>query len=387
MNVLMFSIDDRLFLPESEVRERIRHYGRLFDFLWIVVFTRRDREPQSMGPNIFLYPVAAGLNPLNFFKAYFLGSRILKKAGPHTVITSQDAFSNTVAFFLKWRYRLTLQVQIHTDFLAPSFRWESLKNLLRYLIYRWSAKRADCIRVVSERIRRSLISHFPFLISRIVVLSIFVDVQKIAAAVPAFDLRERHRGFHPIILMVGRLTREKNFGLALEIISELAEEFPKLLLVIVGEGPERDKLKVKSQPRRPKGSGLRPEASGKLKVADYVRFEGWQQDLIPYYKGADVLLVTSRYEGYGRMLVEAAAAGLPIVTTEVGIVGETFRPEESVLVFSFREGGVSALKRIITDHDLRSRLRENARQAVSEVGDLQKYLGAYRAALAGCRKQ
>ncbi len=369
MNVLMFSIDDRLFEPESEVRERIRHYAQLFDSLWIVVFTRHRREPQSMGPNIFLYPVAAGLNPLNFLKAYFLGVKLLKKAGPDTVITSQDAFSNIVAFFLKWRYRVPLQVQIHTDFLSPYFWRESFKNFLRFLIYRWSVKHADCVRVVSQRIRGSLIANIKKQIANIVVLPIFVDVKKIAGAIPPFDLRQKFHGRHPIILMGSRLTREKNIGLALAIVAELVEALPKSVLVIVGDGPERKNLESRIQ---------------NLELADHVRFEGWQQDLIPYFKGADILLVTSRYEGYGRMFVEAAAAGLPIVSTNVGIVGEVFKPEESVLVVNSATEGVQALKRLVTDHDLRSRLRENARQAVSEIGNLQGYLEAYRASFERC---
>lgn len=372
MNVLMFSIDDRLFEESSEAKERIRNYGRLFDWLWIIVFTRKDRRPQSMGPNIFLFSVAAGLSPLNFVKAYRLGSKIMNKAGANTVITSQDAFSNLVAFLLKWRYRAALQVQIHTDFLAPSFRFESFKNFLRYLIYRWSVKHADGIRVVSQRIRSSLVSRAKNLESRIAVLPIFVGVEKISAAVPAFNLREKVGNFYPIVLMVGRLTGEKNIGLAIDIFAEVVKRFPRSLLVIVGAGPEQKNLEFKIH---------------NLKLSQAVRLEGWQADLVPYWKGADVLLVTSRYEGYGRMMIEAAASGLPIVSTDVGIAGEVLEPEESVLTFKTKDEGVRALRRLLNDGALRARLSQNARRAVGSVGDFMRYLEAYRSALESCRNR
>lgn len=51
-------------------------------------------------------------------------------------------------------------------------------------------------------------------------------------------------------------------------------------------------------------------------------FEGFQSDLIPYYKGCDIFLVTSWYEGYGMVFKEAQAAGCRIVSTDVGIARE-----------------------------------------------------------------
>lgn len=50
-----------------------------------------------------------------------------------------------------------------------------------------------------------------------------------------------------------------------------------------------------------------------------VVFVGWKNDLISYFKTADMYLLTSEYEGYGMTLIEAGASGCPIVTTKVGI--------------------------------------------------------------------
>lgn len=372
MNVLMLSIDDRAFEAGSDVRERLQASGPLFDSLHVIVFTRRERHAAAIAPNTWLYPALAAFSPFAFLTALRLSRRILRETGRDTLVTSQDAFTNLVAFALRRRFKAPVQVQIHTDFLARAFRRESFKNRIRYFLYRWSVRRADCIRVVSKRIKRSLLSVIHSPLPPIVVLPVFVDVQKIADAAPAFDLRRRYPGAHPIIFWVGRLTREKNFGLALEVISELVDEFPKLLLLIVGDGPERESLKLKVQ---------------SLKLDESVRFEGWQRDVAPYYQGADALLVTSRYEGYGRMFIEAAAAGLPIVSTDVGIVGELLKPEESVLIFRTPEEGRAALRRLLGDHELHTRLRENARRAVLALPDLPAYLEAYRAALSGCPKR
>ncbi len=62
----------------------------------------------------------------------------------------------------------------------------------------------------------------------------------------------------------------------------------------------------------------------KLKLDDNVVLDGWQnkETIYSYYKTADLLLVTSDYEGYGMTIIEALASGLPVLSTDVGIARE-----------------------------------------------------------------
>lgn len=367
----MLSIDDRLFEEGSDARERIARYGDIFSSLHIMVFTRADRRAEKIAKNVLLYPVAASFSPLTFLRAVRVGSAIVRRLGKNAVITSQDAFANIVGFALRYRFGLPLRVEIHTDFLSSLFRRESLKNRIRYYLYGWSVKHADCIRVVSRRIRDSLTAKFRIPNSKITVLPVFVNVAKIIAATSNIDLRRNYPRFYPLILVVARFTPEKNVGAALEIFSRLLKDLPAALLVVVGDGPELESLefKVKS-----------------LKLVGHVRFEGWQRDIIPYYRGADALLVTSRYEGYGRMFIEAAASGLPIVATPVGLVGEVLKPGESVLTFRTLEEGVRGLAHVLRDHELSGHLAKAAREAAALLPDLPNYLARFRASFSNCRR-
>ena len=81
----------------------------------------------------------------------------------------------------------------------------------------------------------------------------------------------------------------------------------KILLLIVGSGPEEGSLKCKVE---------------SLKLVEQIKFEPWSNDLPSYYKTADLFLLTSFYEGYGMTLVEANACGCPIVATDVGVAQE-----------------------------------------------------------------
>lgn len=372
MNILMFSIDERVFEEGSEARERMRFFGSALDSLHLMVFTRSRREREAIAANVFLHPAPAALGLFSAARAVWLGSRILRDFSGNALITSQDAFTNVIAFLLRRFCRTPVQVQIHTDFLAPAFRSESLKNRLRYHLYCWSVRRADCVRVVSERIKRSLVFKLGVPEKTIAVLPVFTNMKKNASDPPAEDFKRKFIGAEPVVLWVGRLAKEKNPSLALEIFGEFAKEFPKSLLVIVGDGPEEKSLKSKV-----KNFGLE----------DRVRFEGWQNSAAPYYRTADFLLATSRYEGYGRMLIEAAAAGLPVVSTDVGIVGEVLKPNESVLIFRSRAEAADAIRRFARDKDLHKRIGEAGRRAVAGIGDSEQYRALFLAALRECRPE
>ena len=104
--------------------------------------------------------------------------------------------------------------------------------------------------------------------------------------------------------MASRLSVEKNIGLAIEAVKYLIPNYPNVLLLIVGDGPELKTLKIQVVSH---------------KLQDNVVFESWTDDLVSYYKTADLFLLTSNYEGYGRTIVEAVVANLPVLMTDVGV--------------------------------------------------------------------
>lgn len=100
------------------------------------------------------------------------------------------------------------------------------------------------------------------------------------------------------IVFAGRLTPQKNVGLALRTLAALGGAWT---LQVLGDGPERAELEA---------------AALRLDVAERVSFLGHVPDIAPYLRRASGLLCTSRYEGAPAVLIEALAAGLPIVTTD-----------------------------------------------------------------------
>ncbi len=119
------------------------------------------------------------------------------------------------------------------------------------------------------------------------------------------DSRRRiAQGHHtPVILCAGRLCSQKDFSTALKAFAEIPPASGARLL-IVGEGPLRHKL---------------IDEAHRLGIANRVDMPGHVANIEPYLAKADLFLMTSRYEGYPAVLIEAMAAGVPIVTTNCSL--------------------------------------------------------------------
>lgn len=102
------------------------------------------------------------------------------------------------------------------------------------------------------------------------------------------------------ILSVGRLHRLKNHRMLIAAFAEVKERVDNARLVILGEG--REKLSLM-------------EFARSKKVEDFIDFPGFQDNPYPFYHNADVFVLTSNWEGFGNVLVEAMACRVPVIST------------------------------------------------------------------------
>ncbi len=379
----MLSTDSQIFHETSAVRQRILEYGKLVEELHVVVYTKREsrikpclpagRNKESrIATNVFIYPTNNRFKSLYFLDAYKLSKKIIhdSKFTIHdSVITAQDPFeTGLIGALLAKIYKIPLQVQIHTDFLSQFYKRESLKNRLRVMVARQVIRRASGLRVVSERIKKSILKYTPAILAdRITVLPITVDREGIQQKTVTTDLRAKYPGRF-IILSASRFTREKNISLAVRAMRIVARKNPNALLLLVGDGPKLESLKllVKS-----------------YKLEGNVIFEPWADDLASYYKSADVFVLTSNYEGGARAPSEALAAGLPVIMTDVAPAGEFVKDAENGFVVPV--GNAEALAEKISlldgDEDLRKKLSGNALTTARAFPTNEEYLRAYRKTL------
>lgn len=362
MKVIIISSDRKIFEGGSPVERRMIEYGALVEELHIIVFTQSGFENKNLGRNISVYPTNSKSKWHYIRDAYRIG-RTLEDID---LVTAQDPFE---AGFSAWRIakklQAKLQLQVHTDFLSPFFAKESVLNVLRVRVARFLLPRASCVRVVSERIKNSLAISLGLPVTKITVLPIFVDTKRVRDASAHIDLRLRYPQFDFIVLMASRLTKEKNIALALRAFQKVVKKYPKTGLIVIGEGRELHTLGT---------------LATSLNLQGNIIFDGWQTDLISYYKTADLFLLTSNYEGYGMTLIEAASAGRAIVTTDVGVVGDTINAENALVCAVGDETCITqSIRRVIENKGLRERLEQATAMATEQmpVRSNEQYIEKY----------
>jgi glycosyltransferase involved in cell wall biosynthesis len=168
------------------------------------------------------------------------------------------------------------------------------------LLYRLLYRRAEGVICQTKAMAFDLAQELKLPMDCISVLANPVDVEGIRASVAKFEPRKISDDHAPQLLAIGRLSREKGFDLLLGALALLRAEVPKARLVIAGCGPEEAALKAKCNA---------------LGIGEAVHFAGYLANPWAQFPDATLLVVPSRQEGLPNALLEAAAAGLPIVAT------------------------------------------------------------------------
>ena len=284
-------------------------YAKLYKELHIIVFSVKKFDNVVIADNCTAYSTNSPMRPYHVSSACKIGKKILKKVEKNipVLITCQDPFETGLAgkCLAAFRKGSELMLQIHTDLYSPYFAKHSFLNKIRLFISKYALPQADIVRVVSKKIADSLVEK-GIDVGKIIIKPIEVNAEPLKS-VPAFSLREKYPQFSKIIVMASRLESEKNIGMALEAMKIVHDKIPAAGRVIVGSGSKMGELK---------------KLAYSLKIEASTAFEGWQTDLVPYYKGCDAFLLTSWYEGYGMTLKEAQICGCKLVSTDVGIARE-----------------------------------------------------------------
>lgn len=347
MKILSLGLDIQALDPTSQVASRIRLIGQLVDFYTVIIPAHGDTYVK-LNNQAEVYAIGGSNKIVQLFKTGFFTYQILK-ARHYDLITVQDIyFLALIGFFLSWFFDKPLEVQVHGF---------EKKTLIRLLISRFIFKKATGIRVVSHRLKKLLVGKYNIDDKKIYVIPIGIKDEGQVVT------RRNYKTSTPFnFLTVGRLVSVKRIDFLIKALTETFSETDNIIFNIAGEGPDRSKLEL---------------LVDKLNPNFRVNFLGYQKNLNDEYQNADAFVFASKEEGWGLVLVEAALHGLPILTSDVGLVGEVLKPDEDVLVVSsknIKDFGLG-LRNLYEDPALREYLGQNARKKVlnmPKAGDIVK---------------
>ena len=286
MRVVIFSTDRNILKPGTAVYKRQQAYAEYFESYVVLVFSRRRHglTAISLGESAHAYPASM--------------RTVIREARLADIISTQDPFeTGFVAWVCSFIFKKALHVQVHPEVFGPGYKAHHFLNRIRRLVAAFVLRRASHIRVVSEGIREAL--QRQGIKTPSTVLPIFVDVHSFEK-IP----RLKHPQFKISLLAIGRLESEKQFSLCIRALKTIRNAHHDAGLTIIGTGSLKERLV-----REAKDAGLER----------FVLLVGEQPNIKYFLAQADLVLVSSRYEGYGMVTIEALAAGIPVLSTPVGV--------------------------------------------------------------------
>ncbi|MBU0546097.1 glycosyltransferase family 4 protein [Patescibacteria group bacterium] len=361
MRVLSIGSDNSIFKSDSTFRKRVFNYAKLVDkYILVVPYHLEDKI--LLNGNIVVYGSGGHNKIIQLIKLYFKCCKAIEENSPD-VITAQDPFEfGLVGWILKKKYWVGLNIQEHGDFYSKTYwRNENILSFIRYYIGYFILPRADSVRVVSERAKRTLMKKFHLSEDKIVKVPVFVDsTQK------NFTKQDREEVLKGkfVFLTLARLEKQKNLPVMIRSFAEVVKKHQHAILIIVGRGSELEKLK---------------SIVNELSLENYVIFREWTNDPGHYYQQADVYLLSSNYEGWGMVIIEAASFDLPIIMTDVGCANEVVKNRESGLVVPINDvkAFAVAMKETISDEGLRVKLTKNLVTELNNLPDFKATLSLY----------
>lgn len=213
------------------------------------------------------------------------------------VILSSMAHLNFLVLLLRPLFPPGTQVLVRQNGTVSSMLDDTRARAGTRLLYRYLYPRADYVICQSQAMADDLSRKTGISQKRIAVLHNPIEWPKRSCS-PVYTPSESFAG--PRLFTAGRLSREKGIDLLLEAVALLLPQFPALQLSVAGRGPEESALRKQSQ---------------RLGLETAVHFLGHEPSLESHFALADLFVLPSRHEGMPNALLEAAAAGLPIVST------------------------------------------------------------------------
>jgi glycosyltransferase involved in cell wall biosynthesis len=280
-------------------------------------------------------------------KALYEISRVVRAFRPHIVHTHK-AKAGVLGRAAAWTHRVPATVHTFHGHLLTGY-FSPAKTQVVVNVERTFARRTTRLVAVGARVRDDLLQ------ARVGHRDQYVVVPPGTGfpSVPDRDDARRRLSLPldaPVVAFVGRLTGVKRPERFVDAAIRLARGRPTTYFLVAGEGELLDSLRVRAR-----------------SLGDRIRFLGWWRDVEQVYAASDVVMLTSDNEGMPVSLIEAAAVGVPAVTTRVGSAPEVVLDGVTGVVTGTTTRELAdAAGRLLDDDGLRRRLGDAARVHAAE---------------------
>ncbi len=246
-----------------------------------------------------------------------------------------------------------------------------LKNLKKYIL-----KNCNLISAVSSTIKKEILK-YKISSQKIKIIHNGIDLNFTHITKNKNDLKRQYNISSFCLLFVGRLNEQKGIKYLINALPKVIKKLPKIKLLIIGEGPDKNKIKKQVQ---------------KLNLNQNIIFTGKiENQLLPsYYNMADIFIGPSiitknnSTEGFGMVLLEALINETPVITTNSGGMTDIIENNISGIIVTPKNSGAitNAVLDLLNNHNKRKILSDNGKKLVLDKFNWKKisfeYFSAYQ---------
>jgi glycosyltransferase involved in cell wall biosynthesis len=226
----------------------------------------------------------------------------LARRRPDVLLTDRTRLNASALTAVRWGYGTTgVYTSIHLPQGQKLERMRPAKRISEEKAIRRLLPKNKKIIAVSQGVADDLVRRFDIPEERVEVIYnpvVVSDIHELAAAAPAAPLFDD--ATDPVIMAAGRMTAQKDFPTLVRAFAILAER-RSCRLAILGDGEEKRALLA---------------MVGRLGLQDRIQLPGYVMNPYQYMTQADVFVLSSAWEGFGNVLAEAMALGIPVVSTD-----------------------------------------------------------------------
>lgn len=286
MRILSISLDKALFVKGSESQKRQIAYSSLCEEASVLVLNTGRQNRIRVSDNLEVYPTNSLNRIFYVFDALKLGAKVIKNKDIDLIIVQDPVYTGIIGLVLSMMYRRKLLVGIFgSDIFDPYLKPSGLKRVKK-AVGKLALNKANAIQTDGPEVFENLKKGYAG--------KIFLK-PVVPADIDRFRQIEKLSDGQLKVLFVGRMVEQKNIPMLMDVIHKTKTRESNLVFTVIGDGPGK------------------PVMDDSFEYMAKVN----RDELAYLFARHDLLISTSFYEGFPKVFMEAAAAGVPIVTTKV----------------------------------------------------------------------